>query len=124
MNLLREKRRPATKADWLSEIGNPVLQERGDYAAYIPRWQAEVGERLLVLPYGRIAAEPDALLAEVEAFLNLPPWEYRNTGLRVFPTPEGIDVPAAAVSALREVLAPQYDYLRSAFGSGFLDAIR
>lgn len=123
MNLLREKRRPANRAEWLAEIGNPVLRDRGDYAAYIPRWQAEAGDRLLVLPYGRIAGDPDALLAEVEAFLGLPPWEYRNTTVRVFPTPAGIDVPAAAVAALREMLAPQYDYLRAEFGTGFLAAV-
>lgn len=124
MNLLREKRRPATEADWLAEVANPVLQDRGDYAAYIPRWQQAVGERVLILPYGRIAAEPDALLAEVERFLGLPEWEYRNPRTRVFATPEGIEVPPAVVAALREILAPQYAFLRDAFGPAFLDAIR
>lgn len=124
MNLLREKRRPANEADWLAEAANPVLQDRGDYAAYIPRWQEAVGERLLILPYGRIAAEPDALLAEVERFLGLPEWEYRNTATRVFATPEGIEVPSATKAALREILNPQYAFLRNAFGPGFLDAIR
>lgn len=122
MNLLRERRRPDSPAAWAEEVANPVLAERGDYAAYIPRWQARVGGRLLVLPYGDIARDPLALMRRVEGFLDLPPADYADLGLRVFATPDGITVPDHAREALRERLAGQYAYLRAAFGADFLAA--
>lgn len=123
MNLLREKRRPASDADWLDEIASPVLLDRGDYATYIPRWQERVGNRLLILPYGDIVRDPLGLMRRVEAHLNLPEWDYRGLETRVFPTPPGIDVPDHAHAALRDRLAGQYDWLAGAFGAEFLSAI-
>ncbi len=122
MNLLRERRRPDSPAAWAGEIATPVLAERGDYATYIPRWQARLGDRLLVLPYGDIARDPLALMRRIEGFLDLPPADYADLGLRVFATPDGIAVPDPARAALRERLAGQYDYLRDAFGEDFLAA--
>lgn len=122
MNLLRERRQPDSRAAWLDEIAAPVLADRGDYATYIPRWQARMGDRLLVLPYGGIARDPLALMRRLEAFLDLPEWDYRNLDLRVFATPDGIDVPDYARDALRERLAGQYAYLRDSFGADFLAA--
>lgn len=120
MNLDREKRRPASLDEWLREAANPVLNERGDYATYVPRWQRHAGGRVLFLPYGRIGREPLALLEEVEAFCGIGPWEYSNPQARVFAGPKGITVPPEAVAAVRERLQPQYDFLRETFGADFL----
>lgn len=124
MNLDREKRRPATLDDWMEEVANPVLDERGDYAAYLPRWQKHAGDRLLVLPYGRIKADPLGLLGDVERFCGLVNWDYRNPRTVVFRGPQEITLPEPAMAALRARLAPQYDYLRETFGPAFLEAIR
>lgn len=124
MNLSREKRRPETLDDWMREVERPVLEERGDYATYLPRWQKHAGDRLLVLPYGRIRSDPRGLLAEVEKFCRLVDWDYKNPQAVVFKGPTEITVPDEAMSALRERFAPQYDYLREEFGPDFLDAIR
>lgn len=122
MNLLRERRRPDSPAAWLEEIAAPVLADRGDYATYIPRWQARLGERLLILPYGDIARDPLALMRRLEGFLDLPAWDYRNLDVRVFATPDGIEVPEQARAALRERLAGQYAFLRDTMGADFLAA--
>lgn len=119
MNLIREKRRPATLADWLAEIENPVLADRGDYAAYVPRWQRHFGDRLLILPYGRIAADPAGLMAAVESHLNIAPHTYTDLNRRVFATPDGPMPPPAAVAALADRLRPQTDFIRNHFGPGF-----
>ncbi|MDO5706571.1 MAG: sulfotransferase [Paracoccus sp. (in: a-proteobacteria)] len=119
MNLMREKRRPATVADWLHEIENPVLAERGDYAAYIPRWQRYFGDRLLILPYGRIAADPDGLMQAVETHLGIGPFAYAGLRNKVFATPDGLMPPPQAVAALAERLAPQTAFLRDHLGVDF-----
>lgn len=121
MNLMREKRRPASLADWLREAENPVLAERGDYATYIPRWQRHFGDRLLILPYGRIARDPDALMQQVETHLGIGPFVYAGLRNKVFAAPEGEMVPPPEVrTALRTRFAAQYDYLNRAFPKDFV----
>lgn len=124
MNLSREKRHPATLDDWMKEVANPVLEDRGDYEAYVPRWRQHVGNRLLVLPYGRIKSDPRGLLADVERHCGLIDWDYSNPYIRVFEGPKDISVPPEAMGALRKRLQSQYDFLSDEFGPHFLDAIK
>lgn len=120
MNLRREKRSPQTLADWLAEVQNPVLDERGDYASYVPRWQRHFGpDQLLILPYGRIAADPQGLMDTVESHLGIGPYPYANLRRRVFATPDGLMPPPQAIDALAERLAPQRAFLRDHFGADF-----
>lgn len=118
MNLRREKRAPRTLADWLAEVDNPVLQERGDYAAALPRWQARFPD-MLVLPFGRIARDPGAVMDAVEAHLGLQPFPYASMRQKVFANPEGLMPPAEALAALEERLAPQLDFLTEYLGADF-----
>ena len=120
MNVSRRRIRPQTLEDWLAEAAVPVLDERGDYAAYIPRWERHAGARLLCLPYGRIARDPLGLLAEVGTFCGIGAWEYDRAERKVFEGPKTISVPDEAVALLRGRLAPQYDFLRQHFGEAFL----
>lgn len=125
MNLRRKGRVPETVDDWLAEIEDPVLLDRGDYADYLPRWQARFGpDRLLVLPFGRIAREPEALMREVERFLGLQAVEYRGLGKKVFAAPDGLSVPDEARAALRRKLEPQFAFLESSMPAAFLDDLR
>lgn len=124
MNLRREKRAPATLADWLAEVENPVLAERGDYAAYIPRWQRHFGERLLILPFGRIAVDPSGLMETVESHLGIGPFAYDGLGQRVFANPEGLMPPPEAVARLADLMAPQVAFLRDHLGHDFLAEVR
>ena len=118
MNLRREKRVPRTLADWLAEIENPVLCDRGDYAACLPRWRARFPD-MLVLPFGRIARDPEAVMEAVEAHLDLAPYPYANMRQKVFASPDGLMPPAEAVAALTERLQPQIDFLAEYLGVDF-----
>lgn len=123
MNLRRENRLPETIQDWLTEIENPVLSDRGDYAAYLPRW-LKCYPNMLVLPFGRIATEPSRLMEEVEEYLGIGPYIYANLNKKVFANPGGHKPPAEVIEALNEKLAPQMTYLTEQFGQGFVDQIR
>lgn len=123
MNLRREKRVPASTADWLAEVANPVLHERGDYATYLPRWQARYPD-MLVLPFGRISSHPHLVMDAVEAHLGIGPCFYSNLTQKVFANPDGLMPPPEAVAALEERMAPQVEALHSVMGEDFVAAIR
>ncbi len=125
MNLSRNGRRPASVEDWLVEIEDPVLLDRGDYAAYVPRWNARFGaDRLLYVPFGRIASDPLGLMRQVELFFGLAPHDYRNLGNRVFASTSTLSVPDEARSALRARVEHQFDFIERQFGRDFAAQIR
>ena len=125
MNLSRNGRRPASVEDWLAEIEDPVLLDRGDYAAYVPRWNARFGaDRLLYVPFGRIASDPLGLMRQVELFFGLAPHDYRNLGNRVFASTSTLSVPDEARSALRARMEHQFDFIERQFGRDFAAQIR
>lgn len=123
MNLTREKRRPASLADWMAEIDNPVLYDRGDYAAYLPRWQRHFPE-MLVLPFGRIGRDPQAVMEAVESFLGIGPWSYANLCEKVFAGSAPLHPPPEAVERLERRMAPQLAFLADRLGAGFLAETR
>ena len=112
--------------NWLAEAEDPVLVNRGDYATYVPRWSAHFDpDRLLYLPFGQIAADPLELLARVETFLGLPPYEdYRGAGNKVFSSQDGTAIPAEVRTRLHEKLAPQFAFLEQNFGTEFAAQLR
>lgn len=126
MNIRRASRRPETLDDWMAEVEDPVLVDRGDYATYVPRWQARIGpERLLILPFGQIASDPQGLLQRVGRFLDLGPHgHYRGAEKKVFASEDGPGVPPEARARLRERLEPQFAFLDAQFGPEFTRACR
>lgn len=124
MNLTRANRLPADEAGWLRAANDKVLAARGDYASYVPRWQARFGpDRLLILPYGLIAADPAGLMRRIEGFLGLPPHRYTGLDRRVFAA-RGAEVPDSLRDVLAERFAPQYAFLASHFDAAFNAALR
>ena len=123
MNLRREKRAPATVAEWLEEMENPVLYDRGDYAAYLPRWRARFPQ-MMVIPFGRIASEPDLLMDEIEDYLGIGPFPYMKLRQKVFANPAGLQPPPEAVEVLTERLAPQIEFLEREMGADFTARMR
>lgn len=123
MNLRRGKRNPKTMADWQAELDDPVLYDRGDYAAYIPRWQSRFGDQMLILPFGQIKSDPGGLMERVEAHLKIGPFPYANMRQRVFATPDGLMPPPEVLELLAKRLAPQTDYLAQTLGKDFVAQI-
>lgn len=123
MNLRREKRVPRSVEDWLAETRNPVLDERGDYATYLPRWLRHYPD-MLVIPFGRIARAPHEVMDAVEAHLGIGPCFYGNLTQKVFANPAGLEPPPEAVAALHERLAPQLEAVRALLGEEFAADLR
>lgn len=125
MNLTRARRQPAGTDDWLAEVEDPVLMDRGDYLNYMPRWNRHFDqEQLLYLPFGMVRHDPAGLMRRVEAFLGLPPHDYSNLHSRVFPGPKGLSVPDLARARLRQKLEPQFEWLESQFSAEFNALLR
>ena len=123
MNLARERRDPQGDADWLAEIENPILAERGDYAGYLPRWRARFPD-MLVIPFGRIARDPAGVMRQVEDALGIDHRSYAELTEKVFANPEGHQPPPAAIAGLERRLQPQIDFLTREFGSDFVAQTR
>lgn len=120
MYFMRKKLRPTELQPWLDRLEEPALYNRGDYADYVPRWQRHFGpDRLLILPFGHIAADPAGLLARIEDFLDLPHHDYPRADRKVFAAPDDLTAPPRLLDILRERLQPQYDFLQSAFPPEF-----
>ncbi len=125
MNLTRARRRPKGVEDWLREVEDPVLMDRGDYMRYVPRWNAHFGpDRLLYMPFGMIARDPLGFLRRVEDFLGLAPHDYRDVGKKVFASDNALVVPDKARARLREKLEPQFEFLDRTFGPEFTRQFR
>lgn len=125
MNLTRKRRKPRSIDAWLAEIDDPVLYERGDYATYVPRWTSRLPEdRLLILPFGQIAREPEGFMRRVEEFCGLTPHEYRGLKAKVFAANDELSVPAEARAKIRERLEPQFAFIEATFGKEFAAQIR
>ncbi|AGT07640.1 sulfotransferase family protein [Paracoccus aminophilus] len=125
MNITRAGRKPASLEDWLREIEDPVLADRGDYQSYLPRWTAHFGpDRLLVLPFGMIEKAPLEFMRRIEAFLGLPEFSYQGLRSKVFAAKTGLSVPDAARARLRAQFEPQFAFLEETFGQDFMARIR
>lgn len=90
--------------------------EYTQYAPAIARWEKHMGpERMMLVPYDRIGADPQGALQDVLEFmdrpLNAPP---DDLGVRVH---EGIvgEFPPELRAALFRRLMPQYEFLRPRF---------
>ena len=119
MNLKRRAKLPETKAEWLWAAKMPVISVRGDYAGYVPRWREAFDEdRLLFMPFGMIAAAPEAFMARIESFLGMPPAAYPNAAKKVHWAAD-IDIPDFVISQLAEATRPQRAFLEAEFGREF-----
>lgn len=125
MNLTRKGRAPKGVAGWMAEIDDPVLYDRGDYATYVPRWTARFGpERLLILPFGAIAADPAGVMARVEAHCGLSPHSYRNLSAKVFAANAALSCPGEVRAEIRRRVEPQFAFIEATFGPEFARRMR
>ena len=125
MNLTRKNRKPKGVEAWMKEIDDPVLYDRGDYATYVPRWRARFDEdRLLILPFGAIAANPGTFMRRVEAHCGLDPFSYANMAAKVFAANAALSCPPEVRAELRRRLDPQFQFIETTFGPDFARQIR
>ena len=125
MNLTRKGRKPKGVEGWMAEIDDPVLYDRGDYATYVPRWTARLpAERLMILPFGAIAANPGAFMRRVEAHCGLDRHSYENLATKVFPGNSALSCPPEVRAELRRRLEPQFQFIETTFGPEFASQSR
>ncbi|MDO5530372.1 MAG: sulfotransferase [Paracoccus sp. (in: a-proteobacteria)] len=125
MNMMRKRKKPVGVDAWMAEIDDPVLYARGNYSAYIPRWRAHFGpDRLLILPFGRIAREPDAFLRDVETFLDIPAHNYTGADRKVFAAQAGLSVPDEVRAEIRARVEDEFTFLTDMFGPEFVHLTR
>ena len=119
------RKTPATEAALRALIdADPHILSRGRYELFVPRWRRHIPpERLLILPFGHIKTQPQALLDQVTDFIGVP----RLTGLadsRPVNRTRDIDIPPAVRELLEQAVAPTRAFLGDEFGAGFLEATR
>lgn len=125
MNMARQRKTPRTVDEWMAEIDDPVLYARGRYSEYVPRWNARFGpDRLLILPFGRIASQPLEFLREIETFLGLPAHDYKGAHKKVFAAKPGLSVPDALRDEIRARLRDELGFLSDSFDEDFVRACR
>jgi hypothetical protein len=112
---------PADGVDWERFALDPNIRDRGDYQRNITNWVSRYPrESILFVPYQDIAAQPISVLRQIEQHIGvgeLP--NYESASQRVFEG-EKIEIPEHATGLLREVVAPQYDFLKSTFDKEFV----
>lgn len=119
MNLARRRLDPQTDAAWLAVAREEVIDNRGDYIRYVPRWQARFGpDRLLFLPFGDVARDPIGLMRQIEAFAGL--GEEAPRGLeKVIFKGKPVVVPQIVIDDFEARFADQRAFLRDHFGAEF-----
>jgi len=121
MNLTRRGEEGGTDDFWLAAAKDPVIVQRGDYETYVPRWESIFPKlNILYLPYGDVINDPSGLLRKTEKFLGISNHHYKETEKRVNETKEAY-VPQVAVNYLKQLLAPQSEFLIKHFGEAFYD---
>ena len=119
MNVARLRANKLETGLWQKALDSAIL-ERGDYERCIPLWQQHFpADRLLILPYGDIAADPLGLMARVESFLGLKPFAgYQKLDQIVHKTPL-IVVPRGIVESLRPEANRQREFISRTLGEDF-----
>ena len=111
MNLTRRGEEDGTVDFWLAASKDPVIFQRGDYETYVPRWESIFPKlNILYIPYG--------LLRKTEEFLGISNHQYEETEKRVNETKKAY-VPQVAINYLKQLLAPQSEFLIKHFGEAF-----
>jgi len=124
LNMLHARKlaRQKTSAQQISAILGKRQVLRGDYERSIPLLKKHF-RALKIIPFGRIQADPAGVLAEVEKIHGLDPMLYSGTGKRRNSRSGRYGLSEAALAEIKEVCAPQYEFLRQEFGSDFLKEI-
>lgn len=115
------QRNGGSNVEWRQFVRNWDLFNRGDYAAYVPRWERAFDDDLLIIPFGDIATNPAGVIAQVEQHIGVARYD-GYTGLeKKQHVSRAADIPKDVVSYLEQELEPQCAFLRDHFGQDFFE---
>lgn len=119
MNVRRAGAAPLAHCDWIALAEAADVVDRGNYIRNVSNWDACIGtDRICYISFKRIELEPLTVLRELELFCGLPPFHYPNASRKVFPR-GNVEIPDFVKDHLRDLLAPQIDFIRKRFGENF-----
>jgi len=119
MNVSRRPIDVTSTQAWQAAADAPEIRMRGAYSSYIPQWEAAFpASQLMFIPYRRLRNEPEPLLADVQAFLGLPDFQFANPRSSVHVTAD-IQVPSHIQAGLKAAMQGEAEYIRQRFGEEF-----
>jgi len=87
MAIMRRNLTPSSRKDWKELIDAPEILQRGRISEYVPRWRQAFGpERLAILDYADMRADPAGFMRRIERFLDLPKWDYPRLTAKIHKT--------------------------------------
>ncbi len=120
MRVSRTKQHPTTPMEWEQWASAPELELRGDYAQFVPLWQAAFpANRILFLPYGDIAVDPEGFLRRVEKFLGIKSFENYLWANRKVHVTKPFEFPAETEAFIADRMQHQARFIETTFGADF-----
>jgi hypothetical protein len=110
------------RAAWMKLAEEPGLVQRGDYPAYLPRWERAYGDALLVLPFGALSSSPLDVMRRIEIHLGLSRNTYANLQSKFHAT-QHVDIPDYVLARLEERAYPARQFVADHLGRTFAEAM-
>lgn len=110
-----------SREDLEAAVAQTPVENRGDYAAYIPRWIEAFGaSSILFLPFGQVSRDPRGVLEQVERHLGVTHHDgWRKLEEAVHVTRK-VRLPESALDSFRDHFDAQYTFLERQFDPEFL----
>lgn len=125
---MRMDRQKATDCSQIADIlDDSLFLARGDYRSNIPRWENQFEEgNILYIPFLKVKNDPMGVLRDVEKHLGLKAFDfYPKFASQVHPTKEeNKNFDEALIQRVRDIVAPQYEYITAKWGTEFVEASR
>jgi hypothetical protein len=95
---------------------------RGSYSRAIPLFRKHFGN-VHIIPFKDIQTQPSEVLRSIEVKFNLPKSKYDNVSKKNNSKSGKLELNSDTISLINTVCEAEYDYLRSEFGSSFMERI-
>lgn len=107
--------------EWSELTNDKAINNRGDYATYIPRWDKYfTNEQILYIPYKSLSISPEKTIETIENFIGADNFKgYRDLSSKVHVTKK-IEIPNHVSEELTNRFSEQYDFLNHRFDEEFL----
>lgn len=114
----------ATIEQWMEIADSEEVLSRGDYRAYMPKWERAFGrDKVLYLPFKQIASQPGYVLQRVESFVGAEHWSgYPAPDKKVHAT-QNFSVPDQVTTFFEERFQTQYQFLNDHFDAEFVNGL-